>query len=76
MSNNTTYTVAGMTCGSCATKVTEAVSDLAGVTNLDVDLATGTLIVTGEVGPDQVRGAVTAAGYRVSGPAGSPRSGG
>ncbi|GEP40349.1 metal-binding protein [Nocardioides psychrotolerans] len=66
MSNNTTYTVAGMTCGSCATKVTEAVSDLDGVTHLAVDLATGTLVVTGEVEQDQVREAVTAAGYQVS----------
>jgi copper chaperone CopZ len=66
MSNNTTYTVAGMTCGSCATKVTEAVRDLAGVTHLDVDLATGTLTVTGDVKTDQVRGAVTAAGYQIS----------
>ena len=66
MSNNTTYTVAGMTCGSCATKVTEAISDLDGLTHFDVDLATGTLTVTGEVEQDQVRGAVTAAGYQVS----------
>jgi len=64
--NDTTYTVAGMTCGSCATKVTEAVSDLDGVTDLDVDLATGTLTVTGPVEQDQVREAVTAAGYQVS----------
>jgi copper chaperone CopZ len=66
MSNNTTYTVAGMTCGSCATKVTEVVRDLDGVTHLDVDVATGTLTVTGVVDQDQVRGAVTAAGYQVS----------
>lgn len=66
MSDNTTYTVAGMTCGSCATKVTEAVSGLDGVAHLDVDLATSTLTVTGEVDQDEVRGAVTAAGYQVA----------
>ena len=66
MSDSTTYTVAGMTCGSCATTVTEAVNDLDGVIRLDVDLTTGTLTVTGEVEQDQVRAAVTAAGYRVS----------
>ena len=64
--NDNTYTVAGMTCGSCATKVTEAVSDLDGVAHLDVDLATGTLTVTGPVAQDQIRGAVIAAGYQVS----------
>jgi len=55
-----------MTCGSCTTTVTEAVNDLDGVTRLDVDLAPGTLTVTGEVEQDQVRRAVSAAGYRVS----------
>ena len=66
MCNNTTYTVSGMTCGSCATKGTEAISDLDGATHLDVDLATGTLTVSGAVEQDQVRRAVTAAGYQVS----------
>ena len=66
MSDNTTYTVAGMTCVSCATKVTQAVSDLDAVTDLDVDLATGTLTLTGPVEQEQVRKAVTAAGYQVS----------
>ena len=66
MSNDTSYTIAGMTCNSCATKVTEAVVGLEGVTDLDVDLATGTLTVTGDVDANGVRAAITTAGYQVS----------
>lgn len=60
-----TLTVSGMTCNSCATKVTNAVSDVAGVTDLDVDVATGTVSFTGDIDPGQVRGAIEQVGYNV-----------
>ena len=60
-----TYTVAGMTCGHCVSSVTEEVTELAGVTGVQVDLATGRLVVTAgqELGTDVVRAAVEEAGY-------------
>ena len=60
-----TYTVAGMTCGHCVSSVTEEVTELADVTDVQVDLASGRLIVTAdqELGTDAVRAAVEEAGY-------------
>ena len=62
-----TYTVAGMTCGHCVSSVTEEVTELAGVTGVQVDLASGRLVVTAgqELGTDVVRAAVEEAGYTV-----------
>lgn len=66
MSTTSTYTVQGMTCGSCATRVTGAVSQVTGVTETDVDLTTGTVKVSGpDVDDAAVRSAITDAGYRV-----------
>jgi copper ion binding protein len=61
-----TYTVAGMTCAHCVTAVREEVGEVAGVSGVEVDLASGRLTVHGEnVGDDAVRAAVEEAGYRV-----------
>ena len=58
------FTVTGMTCQHCVASVTEEVGELAGVTGVDVDLASGALRVTGDgVAPEQVRTAVAEAGY-------------
>jgi copper chaperone CopZ len=66
MSDNSQYTVQGMTCSSCATKVRNAVTQVRGVVATDVDLATGTLQVTGsEVDDAAIRAAITEAGYQV-----------
>ncbi|WP_116450286.1 heavy-metal-associated domain-containing protein [Blastococcus litoris] len=64
-----TYTVVGMTCGHCVSAVTEEVSQVAGVTGVDVDLASGGLTVTSDppVEDSAVRAAVEEAGYEVSG---------
>ena len=69
MSSTATYTVTGMTCGHCVSAVTEEVSQVPGVTAVDVDLATGGLTVTSEQPVDEtaVRAAVEEAGYEVSG---------
>jgi copper chaperone len=62
------YTVSGMTCGHCATSVTEEVGAIAGVTDVAVDLPAGTVTVTiyRELGADDVRAAVEEAGYQLA----------
>jgi copper chaperone CopZ len=64
-----TYTVVGMTCGHCVSAVTEEVSQLPGVTGVDVDLASGGLTVTSEAPVEEsaVHAAVEEAGYEVAG---------
>jgi copper ion binding protein len=64
-----TYTVTGMTCGHCVSSVTEEVSELPGVTDVQVELETGRVTVTaaGPVGEDAVRAAVEEAGYSLAG---------
>ena len=64
-----TYTVVGMTCGHCVNSVTEEVSQLPGVTAVDVDLASGGLTVTSDAPVEEtaVRAAVEEAGYSVAG---------
>lgn len=63
-----TYTVSGMTCGHCVSSVTEEISEIAGVTDVAVDLPTGAVTVTsdGELSADAVRAAVQEAGYEVT----------
>jgi len=63
------YTVVGMTCAHCVSAVTEEVSQLPGVSGVDVDLASGGLTVTSDapVTDDAVRAAVEEAGYEVAG---------
>jgi copper chaperone len=62
-----TYTVGGMTCNSCANKVTTAVRGVDGVIDIDVDVATGTLDVTGTADDRAIRAAVANAGYQING---------
>ena len=66
-----TYTVAGMTCGHCVSAVTEEVTQVPGVTTVDVDLTSGRLTVTSDapVDDEAVRAAVDEAGYELAGPA-------
>jgi copper ion binding protein len=66
-----TFTVTGMTCGHCVSAVTEEVSQVPGVTAVDVDLASGRLTVTSDapVDDDAVRAAVDEAGYELAGTA-------
>jgi copper chaperone len=60
------YAVQGMTCEHCAMSVTEEVEQVAGVTGIDVDLATGRVLVRGEGFSDEdIRDAVDEAGYEV-----------
>jgi copper chaperone len=59
----TTYTVSGMTCGHCVSSVTEEVLEVPGVTDVQVELDSGRLTVTGEADPAAVQAAVEEAGY-------------
>jgi len=59
------YTVVGMTCDHCVLSVTEEVSEVAGVQDVDVDLGSGRLLVHGDASDDAVRAAVVDAGYQV-----------
>jgi copper chaperone len=66
-----TYTVVGMTCGHCVSAVTEEVTQVPGVTDVDVDLTSGRLTVSSDtpVDDDAVRAAVDEAGYHLAGSA-------
>ncbi|GAA0953298.1 copper ion binding protein [Nonomuraea longicatena] len=62
-----TYTVKGMTCGHCVSSVKEEVGEVAGVSSVEVDLASGLLTVESADPVDEaaIRGAVEEAGYEL-----------
>lgn len=64
-SQETELFVAGMTCGSCAAKVSGAVQSLSGVDTVRVDVSSGRLAVSGIVAEQDIRAAVSEAGYTV-----------
>ena len=68
MSQTQTYTVTGMTCGHCATSVTEEISEIDGVEDVAVVVETGSVTVTSPAPLDEgaVRAAVEEAGYEVA----------
>lgn len=62
-----TYTVPGMSCAHCEAAITEEVQQVAGVTAIDVDLASKRVTVSGSGLDDAaVRGAIDEAGYEVA----------
>jgi copper chaperone len=63
----TKYTVTGMTCDHCARSVTEEISKIDGVSDVAVDLPTGTVTVSSSesVTDADVRAAVVEAGYEL-----------
>ncbi len=69
MTTTSTYTVTGMTCQHCVASVTEEISEVEGVSDVQVDLASGQVTVTADapVGQDKVRAAVEEAGYQLAG---------
>ena len=63
-SDHSAYNVTGMSCEHCVAAVSTKVGELPGVSGVDVDLATGVVIVRGSsVDGEAVRVAVEAAGY-------------
>lgn len=63
MTTEIRYTVNGLKCGGCVTKATAALQALPGVTAAQVDLASKTARVEGEVAPEAVIRALQGAGY-------------
>jgi copper chaperone len=62
-----TYTISGITCDHCVLSVREEVSEVAGVRDVDVDLRSGRMTVSGEgISDEAVRAAVGEAGYEVA----------
>jgi copper ion binding protein len=68
MSVTSTYTVTGMTCAHCVKAVTSEISELPGVDDVQVDLASGAVTVTSDapLPVDAVRTAVDEAGYELA----------
>ena len=67
MSTTATYTVSGMTCAHCVSSVTEEVTSIPGVTDVQVDLASGAVTITSEAPVEEtaVKAAVDEAGYEL-----------
>lgn len=65
--NSNEYTVKGMTCGHCVSSVTEEVSQIDGIGEVEIDLSTGSLTFASDkpVDPASVRAAVEEAGYEL-----------
>ena len=67
MSTSTaSYTVVGMTCNGCVNKVTNAVMEVPGVEDVDVDVSTGGLEVIGQADDGAIRAAVAQVGYNIA----------
>ncbi|NEW42233.1 heavy-metal-associated domain-containing protein [Nocardia cyriacigeorgica] len=68
MSNNaviSTYTVSGMSCGSCVGKVRAEVGKLSGIESVDIELATGRMTVAGTVTEALIQDTVENLGYEI-----------
>ncbi|MGB3301122.1 heavy-metal-associated domain-containing protein [Gordonia sp. (in: high G+C Gram-positive bacteria)] len=67
MSETTTVTVTGMTCGHCAASVREEISEIPGVQQVDVDVDSGRVDITSDspLDPAVVDAAVVEAGYQI-----------
>lgn len=63
-----TYTVSGMTCGHCVGSVRSEVSQIPGVTEVQVDLTSGQVTVTSEapIAIETIRASIDEAGYELA----------
>lgn len=71
MSQTTTFSVDGMTCGHCVQHLTEELTALPGVTDVRIELVAGgsspvTVVADGLLADDAVSAAVEEAGYAVT----------
>jgi copper ion binding protein len=69
MSTTQTYRVTGMTCGHCVAAVEQEVGGIAGVSDVAVDLVSGSVTVTSScpLTTDEITAAVDEAGYELAG---------
>jgi Cd2+/Zn2+-exporting ATPase len=67
-----TYKIKGMDCADCARTVEKGVSGLAGARRVEVDFATATLRLDGDVTLDTLQERLQALGYRIETPADAP----
>jgi len=67
MATKSVYTVHGMSCGHCASSVTEQVTALGGVQKVDIDVESGQVVVFSQapLALEKVSAAVTEAGFRL-----------
>lgn len=63
------YRVNGMTCGGCVRHVDKAIRATPGITEVAVDLASGTATVTGTANFETLSARVSEAGYQLVEPA-------
>ena len=63
--STTVWSVQGMTCAHCVTAVTDEVAAIPGVSGVEVDLASGQVVVTAASDPDPaaIAAAIDEAGY-------------
>ncbi|MGC5014144.1 heavy-metal-associated domain-containing protein [Streptosporangium sp. DT93] len=62
------YRVDGMTCGHCVSSVSAEIGEVTGVSDVRVDLAGGSVTVTGTgFSDEEIRAAVDRAGYTLGG---------
>ncbi|MEU4842085.1 MULTISPECIES: heavy-metal-associated domain-containing protein [Nocardia] len=68
MATTSTYTVTGMTCGHCVQSVQTEIGKIDGVTGVDVDLASGRVVVEGSapIADADIAAAVDEAGYEIA----------
>ena len=71
VSTSTTYQVEGMTCGHCAGRVTDALTALEGVQDVEIDLVAGdtstvTVISQRPMSAEAVRSAIEEVGYTLA----------
>ncbi|MGI5223106.1 heavy-metal-associated domain-containing protein [Nocardia sp. CA-290969] len=66
--STSTYTVTGMTCGHCVQAVQTEIGKIDGVTGVDVDLASGRVVVEsgGDIAASDIAAAVDEAGYELA----------
>jgi len=62
-----TYSVPEISCGHCVNAITGEVSKVAGVADVNVDIATKTVTVTGDASGADIVAAIDEAGYAVAG---------
>ena len=60
------YTVTGMSCAACTSRVEKAVSDVKGVTSCSVSLLTNSMGVEGTASAEEIIAAVRDAGYEAT----------